>query len=280
MPIDATNGRPASLGPARRAARIAARSAAVELRRASASRRTRRSARARRTGRCPSPDCLVAGTGCAAIVRSASGLDVALEQLPEVHPVEMVAGEDQDSTSASHSSKCRDRLAHGVGRALEPVARCRRLLGGEDLDEAVARRGRSGRSAAMWRLSDAELNCVRTKMRRSSACRQLLIGMSMSRYLPPIGTAGFDRAWVSGKSRVPRPPPRMMTITSCMPATLGDCLRQVQPPATVRRPCDAAREELTRLSPSRDPGVTPQAYPRLMRVPLASANPAGRCPQR
>ena len=31
----------------------------------------------------------------------------------------------------------------------------------------------------MWRLSDAELNCVRTKMRRMSACRQLLIGMSI-----------------------------------------------------------------------------------------------------
>ena len=29
--------------------------------------------------------------------------------------------------------------------------------------------------------------------------------MSMSRYLPPIGTAGFDRMWVRGKSRVPWP---------------------------------------------------------------------------
>ena len=45
----------------------------------------------------------------------------------------------------------------------------------------------------MCRLSDAELNCVSTKMRRMSACRQLLIGMSISRYLPPIGTAGFER---------------------------------------------------------------------------------------
>ena len=45
----------------------------------------------------------------------------------------------------------------------------------------------------MCRLSDAELNCVSTKIRRMSACRQLLIGMSISRYLPPIGTAGFER---------------------------------------------------------------------------------------
>ena len=47
--------------------------------------------------------------------------------------------------------------------------------------------------SAMCRLSDAELNCVSTKIRRMSACRQLLIGTSIRRYLPPIGTAGFDR---------------------------------------------------------------------------------------
>ena len=35
----------------------------------------------------------------------------------------------------------------------------------------------------MCRLSDAELNCVRTKMRRMSACRQLLIGMSIEAVL-------------------------------------------------------------------------------------------------
>src|ERR1700741_3661161 len=68
----------------------------------------------------------------------------------------------------------------------------------------------------MWGLSDAELNCVSTKMRRMSACRQLLTGMSMSRYLPPIGTAGFDRSWVSGKSREPCPPPRISGRTSVL----------------------------------------------------------------
>ena len=39
-------------------------------------------------------------------------------------------------------------------------------------------------------------------MRRISEFKQLLIGMSMSRYLPPMGTAGLERAWVSGNSRV------------------------------------------------------------------------------
>src|SRR6188472_477394 len=51
-------------------------------------------------------------------------------------------------------------------------------------------------------------------MRRRSELRQLLTGMSMSRYLPPMGTAGLDRCRVSGNSRVPRPPPRMTARTS------------------------------------------------------------------
>src|SRR6188508_1844717 len=92
----------------------------------------------------------------------------------------------------------------------------------------------------MCRLSDAELNCVRTKMRRMSACRQLLIGMSISRYWPAIGTAGFERSWVSGKRRVPCPPPRMMARTSLFTnigranATSGDS-------ATIQRFCRARR---------------------------------------
>ena len=51
-------------------------------------------------------------------------------------------------------------------------------------------------------------------MRRRSACRQLLIGTSIRRYLPPIGTAGFERCCVSGKSRAPWPPPRMSARVS------------------------------------------------------------------
>src|SRR5688500_13511644 len=51
-------------------------------------------------------------------------------------------------------------------------------------------------------------------MRRRSACRQLLIGTSMSRYLPPMGTAGLERCCVSGNRRDPCPPPRMIASTS------------------------------------------------------------------
>ena len=74
----------------------------------------------------------------------------------------------------------------------------------------------------MCRLSEAELNCVRMNIRRSPACRQLLMGMSISLYLPPIGTAGLERMSVSGKSRFPRPPPRMMARTSCMANRVGE----------------------------------------------------------
>src|SRR4029077_14845192 len=70
-----------------------------------------------------------------------------------------------------------------------------------------------------WRLSDAELNCVSTKIRRTSACRQLLIATSTSRYLPPIGTAGLERCCVSGNSRLPWPPPRIIARTSVLTAT-------------------------------------------------------------
>src|SRR6266542_2191443 len=54
-------------------------------------------------------------------------------------------------------------------------------------------------------------------MRLQSLLMQLLIGMSIRRYLPPIGTAGLERSMVRGYSRVPRPPPRIRLKTSrCM----------------------------------------------------------------
>src|SRR4029079_7249440 len=42
------------------------------------------------------------------------------------------------------------------------------------------------------------------------------MGMSMSRYLPAMGTAGLERCRVSGKRREPRPPPRITLRTSFM----------------------------------------------------------------
>src|SRR3954454_23262721 len=53
-------------------------------------------------------------------------------------------------------------------------------------------------------------------MRLKPLLMQLLMGMSMSRYLPPMGMAGLLRALVSGYRRVPRPPPRTRLRTSPM----------------------------------------------------------------
>jgi hypothetical protein len=42
-----------------------------------------------------------------------------------------------------------------------------------------------------------------------SELMQFEIGMSTSRYLPPSGTAGFERVMVKGERRVPAPPPKI-----------------------------------------------------------------------
>ena len=50
----------------------------------------------------------------------------------------------------------------------------------------------------IWALREAELYCVSTNMRRTPELMQLEMGMSMSRYLPPMGTAGLERFSVRG----------------------------------------------------------------------------------
>jgi hypothetical protein len=59
----------------------------------------------------------------------------------------------------------------------------------------------------MCRLSEAELYCVNTKMLWIPELMQFDTVMSIRRYLPPSGTAGFDRSFVSGNRREPTPPP-------------------------------------------------------------------------
>ena len=105
----------------------------------------------------------------------------------------------------------------------------------------------------MCRLSEAELNCVSTKIRRISACRQLLMGMSMRRYLPPIGTAGFERCSVSGNSRVPWPPPRMRASTSRMRSVYGDF--------ACRRTCIRLWADLPTAALKADTIVGPESEP-------------------
>src|SRR6188508_1343240 len=62
-------------------------------------------------------------------------------------------------------------------------------------------------------------------MRCRSEFRQLEIGMSTSRYLPASGTAGLERSFVSGKRRVPAPPPMMIaSVLSVIEGQLESCI--------------------------------------------------------
>ncbi len=87
----------------------------------------------------------------------------------------------------------------------------------------------------MCLLSEAELYCVSTKILRMSELMQFEIGMSTSRYLPPSGTAGFERSSVSGDRRVPAPPPRMTArmfgLFGGMACTFRICLENWMPRA-------------------------------------------------
>ena len=57
------------------------------------------------------------------------------------------------------------------------------------------------------------MNCVSIYILEIPEFRQFDIGTSISRYAPPIGTAGFARDFVSGYKRVPAPPPSITAAT-------------------------------------------------------------------
>ena len=128
----------------------------------------------------------------------------------------MIPGEDEVGVGVV-AHEMAERLADGIGRPLIPVGIIARLFGGENLDEPVAE------EIHPVGLGGVAVERRRIELRQHedppvSACMQLLMGMSIRRYLPPIGTAGFERCWVSGKSRVPRPPPRISASTSLFTA--------------------------------------------------------------
>src|SRR5688500_17798600 len=92
---------------------------------------------------------------------------------------------------------------------------------------------------AMWLLRLAELYCVTTKIWFSPELMQLEIGTSTSRYFPASGTAGLARWAVSGKSRVPAPPPRITESTRFIRGAarveVGPSRRDLRRPARLDR---------------------------------------------
>ena len=69
-------------------------------------------------------------------------LDVGPDHVLEVHPVELVAGENQDKVVRSFG-EVGDVAAHGVGGPLVPRLVLHRLLRGQDLDETRRRTDRT-----------------------------------------------------------------------------------------------------------------------------------------
>src|ERR1044072_388698 len=61
---------------------------------------------------------------------------MAMEKLSIVHVIKMIAGENQQRVDAPISD-VRQHLSHGVGSSLKPLRAFGRLLGRDDLDEAV-----------------------------------------------------------------------------------------------------------------------------------------------
>jgi hypothetical protein len=61
-----------------------------------------------------------------------------LKQIPVVHPVKLVAGEDQLIVILAHGEPVQV-LADGVGSSLKPMRICHGLLGGQNLDEAFCK---------------------------------------------------------------------------------------------------------------------------------------------
>ena len=61
-------------------------------------------------------------------------IDVRVDHLAVVHPVQVIAGQDQVVVRLV-VLEVAPRLAHRVGGALEPVGALGRLLGGENFDE-------------------------------------------------------------------------------------------------------------------------------------------------
>ena len=86
----------------------------------------------------------------------------------EVHPVELIAGEDQHVLDARLLDVA-EVLPHGVGRALIPVGVVERLLGGQDLDEAAVERVEGVRAA------DVAVQADRVELRQHVAAVQAAV---------------------------------------------------------------------------------------------------------
>src|SRR5664280_1017084 len=121
-----------------------------------------------------------------------------------------------------------------------------------------------GRPVPMWSMSERGLYCVSTRTLSTSELTQLDRLKSMRRYLPPNGTAGFERIADRADSRSPAPPARTTARTPCMARRSP---LEAETPATemARRPYHDA------------PSTPARADPQMGRwFPVTSAQARGR----
>ena len=96
------------------------------------------------------------------------GLEVRPDHLLEVHPVELVAREDQDQV-IDGLAEVGDVAAHRVGGPLVPALVLHRLLRGQDLDEAAAE------GVELVRIGDVPVQAHRVELRQDEDPVQLRV---------------------------------------------------------------------------------------------------------
>jgi hypothetical protein len=139
------------------------------------------------------------------------GRDVLLDDLPEIHPVELVAGEDEDQVVGIFPEM--DQVAaHGVGRSLVPVEALLGLLGREDVHEAAAER------VKLVGALNVPVQRGRVELRQQEDPVDVGVDAVADRDIDePVfageGHRGLAALVREGGSRVPRPPPIMTAST-------------------------------------------------------------------
>jgi hypothetical protein len=124
----------------------------------------------------------------------------------------MISGKDQDII-CSGSDDLTELFSNCVCSSLIPIIIISPLFCSPDLDPSWMKCIEVIRTGDVP-MQETELNCVNTAILYIPELMQLLIGISIRRYCPAIGTAGFASIVVRGKRRVPLPPPRITANTS------------------------------------------------------------------
>ena len=143
-----------------------------------------------------------------------AGTDVLMQQRAEIHPVKLVAAED-DIIIKWPLQEIAHVLPDCVGRALIPLRVFRRLLRGQDIDKAAREIVElvTRLDVAMQRHAVELGQHVDRPQSRVQAIADRNIDKAI---FSPKGTAGLERSLVRGNNRVPAPPPMTIARVRCV----------------------------------------------------------------